>query len=128
MNLLLDTHALLWSVSAPQRLSGAARSAVSDRANRVVVSSASAWEMAIKRRLGRFPEAAALLDRLDAHLRRAGYEALPISLDHAVAAGGLPGPHKDPFDRMLIAQARLEELTIVSLDPVFRLYEASVLW
>jgi PIN domain nuclease of toxin-antitoxin system len=128
VNLLLDTHALLWSVSAPGRLSALARDVLSDRANRVVVSSASAWEIAIKHRLGRFPEAAILLDRFHDHLRTARIENLPISLDHALAAGALSGPHKDPFDRMLIAQARLEDLAIVTADPVFRAYEARIVW
>lgn len=128
MNLLLDTHALLWWFDDNARLSRSARDAIAEPASLVFVSSASGWEIAIKHRNGKFPEAASLLRELPAALRRDRFESLPISIDHAVAAGALAGPHKDPFDRMLIAQARLEDLAVVTIDPVFRAYDLSVVW
>jgi PIN domain nuclease of toxin-antitoxin system len=125
---LLDTHALIWSVASPTRLTSAARDILIDRNNEVLVSAASAWEIATKHRLGKFPEAGKLLDDFAGNLERAGFVALPISLDHALAAGALRGAHKDPFDRMLIAQAQIGELTVVTVDPVFRDYGVTVLW
>ena len=116
MNLLLDTHALLWWLFDDPALSPRARAAIADRHQRVFVSSASAWEMAIKWRLGRLPEAAAAVTQLPDLLVQAGFEPLPITLAHALAAGTLPAEHKDPFDRMLVTQANLKALTLVSTD------------
>jgi PIN domain nuclease of toxin-antitoxin system len=123
----LDTHALLWWLFDDPKLSGSARAAISDRDRAALVSSASAWEIATKYRLGRLPEARDVAARLPHYLRRAGFTVLPISLDHALAAGALPGPHKDPFDRMLIAQAHLEDVPVVTTDPVFRDYGVPVI-
>ena len=128
MNLLLDTHALLWWLYDDPKLSGKARTAIEKPAQRVFVSSASAWEITTKVRIGKLPEAGDVADKLSAYLRRERFEALPISLEHALSAGSLPGPHKDPFDRMLIAQARMEKLRVVSIDPVFKQYAVAVLW
>jgi PIN domain nuclease of toxin-antitoxin system len=94
----------------------------------VVVSAASAWEITTKHRLGRLPEAGDVAARLPHYLRRARFAVLNISLDHAMAAGALPGPHRDPFDRMLVAQARIEELTVATTDRVFRDYGVAVIW
>lgn len=128
MNLLLDMHALVWWFADDPKLSPSALAAIAEAANRVFVSSASGWEVATKHRNGRSPEAARLLRELPGALRRDRFEPLPISLDHALAAGALPGPHKDPFDRMLIAQARIENLSVVTIDPVFRAYEVDIVW
>jgi PIN domain nuclease of toxin-antitoxin system len=125
---LLDTHVLVWSVAKFERLSKRVRDIVVDRDNEILVSAASAWEIATKHRLGKFPEAATLLGDYHKNLDIAGFVGLPISLDHALAAGALPGAHKDPFDRMLIAQAQIDSLTVVTADPVFRNYDVSVLW
>ena len=128
MNLLLDTHALLWWLFGDPKFSSKARTAIEKSDQRVWVSSASAWEITTKVRIGKLPEIGDVAEKLPAYLRRERFEALPISLDHALAAGTLPGPHKDPFDRMLIAQARIEKLRVVSIDSVFKQYGVPVLW
>ncbi len=124
MRLLLDTHAFLWATADPGRLGAAAQAALRAPENTIVVSAATVWEIAIKRALGRleFP-----LEELDAILARAGFELLPIGAGHAIAAGGLPRHHGDPFDRMLIAQARLEGLTLVSEDAAVAAYGVPLL-
>jgi PIN domain nuclease of toxin-antitoxin system len=128
VRLLLDTHALLWALLADGDLSAKARRAIADPDNAVFVSSASGWEIAIKHRLGKLPMAKNVADNLAVHIRKARFAVLDISLDHALAAGRLPGPHKDPFDRMLIAQAGIEKLQVVTIDPVFREYGVGVFW
>ncbi len=109
-------------------LSADARDVVADPENEAFVSSASAFEIVTKYRLGKLPVAAAFIDGLDEHLRREGFKPVALSLPHALAAGRLPGPHKDPFDRMLIAQAQLEGFTVVTSDPVFQRYRVPVVW
>lgn len=128
MNLLLDTHALLWWLYDDPKLSRKARAAIENPDQRILVSSASAWEIATKVRIGKLPEVGDVAGKLSAYLRRERFEALPISLDHALAAGSLPGPHRDPFDRMLIAQARMDKLRVLTIDPVFKQYAVPVLW
>ncbi|MGH8470565.1 MAG: type II toxin-antitoxin system VapC family toxin [Gammaproteobacteria bacterium] len=128
MNLLLDTHVLIWWLGSLPMLSADARDVVADSENEAFVSSASAFEIATKYRLGKLSVAAAFVDGLDEHLRREGFKSVAISLPHALAAGRLPGPHKDPFDRMLIAQARLEGFTVVTSDPIFQRYRIPVVW
>jgi len=128
VRLLLDTHALLWWLFDDPKLSSAARSAIVSPANEIMVSAASAWEIATKHRLGRLPEAGDVPVRLPYYLRRARFAVLAISLEHAQAAGALPGPHKDPFDRMLVAQARIEDLAVATVDRAFRDYGVAVIW
>lgn len=128
MRLLLDTHALAWWWIEDERLSPAARAAIADPDNTVLVSAASVWELARKHRLGKWPDVAAIVDDLDALLRRSRFGTLAITVAHARLAGTLEGPHRDPFDRMLIAQCRLEALPIVSGDPVFARYQVRVIW
>jgi PIN domain nuclease of toxin-antitoxin system len=128
IRLLLDTHTLLWWLFDDPKLSAAARAAIVDPENEVLVSAASACEIATKHRLGRLPEAGDVAARLPYYLRRARFGVLNISLEHAIAAGALPGPHKDPFDRMLVAQARLEDLAVATTDRVFRDYRVAVIW
>ena len=101
---------------------------MADTKNTIVVSAASAWEIATKVRIGRLPSAAALTSDFDGWLRQAGFDHLAISLDHAIRAGQLPGPHKDPFDRMLIAQAQAENLPLVSNEELFDLYGIRRIW
>ncbi len=125
MRLLLDTHAFLWMLDAPQRLPAGIRSAIEDVENEVFVSAASAWEIAIKQSLGRLPAARA--DPFEA-LRRTGLAELPVTVEHARATRSLPLLHRDPFDRMLVAQAQLEGLSLVSRDPAVRRYQVTVLW
>ncbi|MCA1851278.1 MAG: type II toxin-antitoxin system VapC family toxin [Beggiatoa sp.] len=119
---------LIWWLGSLPMLSAAARDVVADPENEAFVSSASAFEIATKYRLGKLPVAAAFVDGLNEHLRREGFKPVAISLPHALAAGRLPGPHKDPFDRMLIAQARLEGFTVVASDPIFQRYRVPVVW
>ena len=128
IRLLLDTHALLWWLFDDPELSSAARSAIADPQNMIVVSAASAWEITTKHRLGRLPEAGDVPVHLPLYLNSARFVVLSISLEHAMAAGALPGPHKDPFDRMLVAQARIEDLAVATTDPVFRDYGVAVIW
>jgi PIN domain nuclease of toxin-antitoxin system len=124
----LDTHTLLWWLAGDEGLSGPARAAIADETNDVLVSAASAWEITTKHRLGKLPGAAAIVQDLGAVLLAQGFNALPISLRHGQSAGALPGPHRDPFDRMLIAQALLDNLVIVSNEAPFDAYGVSRLW
>lgn len=128
LKFLLDTHALLWWIFDDPKLSVRAREAIANPEHEILVSSASAWEIAIKHRLGRLPEAGDIVENLPAYLRKARFASLSISMDHALKAGVLPGPHKDPFDRMLIAQAQIEKLPAISVDPVFKRYKVKVIW
>lgn len=127
MRLLLDTHALLWWLAGDRRLTRAARAAIGDEGNAVVVSAASAWEIATKHRLGKL-DASAILGSFGQVLASQKFATLDITVDHAERAGMLPGTHRDPFDRMLIAQAHAENLTLVSNDAVFDAYGVRRLW
>jgi PIN domain nuclease of toxin-antitoxin system len=122
VRLLLDTHALLWWL-ADEGLTAQAREAIADPANVAVVSAVSAWEISIKKALGKL----AAPDDLEHQVRAGGFLPLPISIAHGVAAGQLARHHEDPFDRMLIAQARAEGLTIVTRDKAFADYHVALL-
>jgi PIN domain nuclease of toxin-antitoxin system len=127
--LLLDTHAYAWAVTAPEALSEAARNAIGDTANTLLVSAATAWEMAIKHRAGKWPEAATLLAQHDTSCARLGAGLHPISHADALRAGALSWAHNDPFDRMLAAQALLLNATLVSRDAAFAEFPGlTVLW
>lgn len=128
MRVLLDTHALLWWVADSRRLSERARAAIRNEANDVVVSAVSAWEIATKHRLGRLPEADGLAGDIRGAIVGQGFSELPISVADAERAGRLSGPHRDPFDRLLIAQALAHDLVIVSNEKPFDLYGAPRLW
>lgn len=121
--LLLDTHALLWWLADDPHMGDAARDAIADGERRVLVSAASAWEIAIKRALGKLDAPADLA----AAVEDASLEPLPITLEHATAAGALPRHHDDPFDRMLVAQAQLEHLIVVTADARFADYGVAVM-
>lgn len=123
MRLLLDTHALLWWLAEPEMLSAEARDAISNSSNDVYVSAASAWEIAIKKRLGKLEAP----DDLEIQIYESRFTSFPIDLQHGLAVEHLPPIHRDPFDRMLIAQARLEQLTLVSRDEMIPRYDVSVL-
>jgi PIN domain nuclease of toxin-antitoxin system len=122
VRLLLDTHALLWWL-ADEGLTPQAQDAIADPANLIVVSAASAWEISIKKALGKL----AAPDDLERQVRDGSFSPLPISIAHGVAAGQLPHHHEDPFDRMLIAQALAEGLTIVTRDKRFDDYGVALL-
>lgn len=128
MRLLLDTHVFLWVVSAPEKLSTAARSACEDRSNRLVLSVASVWEMQIKVQLGKLRLASSLDRLIDTQRRVNDFQILSVELEHVFALSGLAPHHKDPFDRLLIAQADSENLTLVSADGAFSHYGISLLW
>jgi PIN domain nuclease of toxin-antitoxin system len=125
---LLDTHALLWWLADDPALSRPAKNFISETKNAVIVSAASAWEIATKVRLGKLPSGAELAADFVGYLEQEGFELLSISSDHAIRAGLLPGPHKDPFDRMLVAQSQAEHLPIISNDPVFDAYGVRRIW
>jgi PIN domain nuclease of toxin-antitoxin system len=122
MRILLDTHALLWWL-ADEGLTDQARDAIADPANQILVSAASAWEISIKKALGKL----AVPDDLGQQLEAGGFTPLPISVGHGLEAGQLPRHHADPFDRMLIAQALADGLTIVTRDKRFADYGVSLL-
>jgi PIN domain nuclease of toxin-antitoxin system len=123
VRLLLDTHALIWILSEDPQLTSEARAAISDPEAFVAVSPASAWEIEIKRALGKLDAPHDLVQQV----ADARFVPLSITLEHAVAAGALPQHHRDPFDRMLIAQAQLESLTIVTRDPRFGPYAVATM-
>ena len=128
MRFLLDTHTLLWCFNDSRSLSPRARKLIEDGSNEILVSAVSGWEIATKVRLGKLPTGEELVDQLDRYLAQLGCETLPISPDHAVRAGRLPGEHRDPFDRMLIAQAQMENLSLISNDRIFDEYHVPRVW
>ena len=125
---LLDTHVLLWWLFDDPMLSTTAHGVIQAPDNIILVSSASGWEIATKHRLGRLPHAGEAAHNLPSLLRKSRMDVLPITMEHALAAGALPGPHRDPFDRMLIAQGQIEGLPIVTSDPVFKQYPVELVW
>ena len=128
MDLLLDTHAFLCWISGDAALSAAARAAITDPGNTIFVSAASAWEIATKIRIGKLPCAPAVAANLAGVLDDQGFSSLPVSFAHGQAAGTLPGPHRDLFDRMLIAQAMLDGMILVSNERLFDAYGVRRLW
>jgi len=127
--LLLDTHTLIWALTEPARLSHRARQTIEAPRAHIVVSAASAWEIATKARRGRMPQAEVVLAAYSRHLRRLRAQEAPITTEHALFSGGLEWDHHDPFDRMLAAQAILEGWTLVTRDRVFsRLTGITTLW
>ena len=128
MQLLLDTHAFLWWLAGDDALSSAAKMAIADEDNGIFISAASSWEITTKHRIGKLPGVAAIVADLEKAITDQGFIGLPISLRHGQVAGALPGPHRDPFDRMLIAQAMLENLVLVSNERSFDVYGVGRLW
>jgi PIN domain nuclease of toxin-antitoxin system len=126
--LLLDTHALLWALAGHPKLSAAAREVVADPDNEVLVSAASAMEVTTKYRLGKLPEAVTLATAFLPTVRAADYTPLAISTAHAVLAGSLDIPHGDPFDRFLIAQARIEGVPLISNEKRFDGFGVERIW
>lgn len=124
-SLLLDTHAVLWWLTDNPRLSARAREAIGDPAAAVFTSAASGYEVTYKQGLGKLPHD---LPDLAAALAQQGIVALSVTLPHMVAAGRLPKPHRDPWDRIIMAQALVEGFTVVTVDPVFTEYGVPVLW
>ncbi len=128
MRLLLDTHALLWWLGGDTALSQVAKRAINDESNDIHVSAASVWEIATKFCLGRLAVGDEVALDAKSVIDGQGFLGLPVSIAHGQAAGALPGPHKDPFDRMLIAQAMLDDMILVSNERPFDLYGVKRLW
>ena len=122
MRILLDTHVWLWMLVSPDRIGEEPRRALSDRGNELLLSAASSWEIAIKYRLGKLPLPEPPDQFIPPRLTRDGIVPLPVEHHHAVAVAALPDHHRDPFDRLLIAQARLEHLVLFTADRVFQQY------
>ena len=128
MTLLLDTHTFLWFCQDDPALSAAAKALIEEPANRKTLSVASCWEIAIKVGLGKLKLGEPSGTYIPNALSRIGFELLPISLAHATGVEMLPLHHKDPFDRLLVAQAVIETMPLVSVDAVFDLYGVTRLW
>lgn len=128
MRLLLDTHAFLWWIEGTPAVGRRARVAVANPDNEVLFSIASCWELAIKLSLGKLRLAESLTRFIPEQLRVNGFSLLDVQLRHVVRVADLPFRHRDPFDRLLVAQALEDDLTVVSADRVFRKYGVAVLW
>jgi PIN domain nuclease of toxin-antitoxin system len=128
VRLLLDTHTLLWWFSDDPSLPASCRKLIAQPDSSVFVSAVSAWEIATKFRLGRLASASELVRDFGGYLDRDRFLNLPISFEQGVRAGSLPGPLQDPFDRMLIAQAEMEKMFIVSNEKIFDQYGARRIW
>jgi PIN domain nuclease of toxin-antitoxin system len=128
MRLLLDTHALLWWLDGDRRLPGRVRVVLGEPTNEVLVSAASVWEITTKARLGKLPGAADVAADVPACIESQGFVALPITVHHAQRAGALRGPHRDPFDCMLIVQAQAEGVPVASNESIFDDYGVTRLW
>ncbi len=126
LSVLLDTHVVLWAFASPDRLSPIARALLEDPQTDVLVSATSAWELATKYRLGKLPGAERIVTGYVAHLTTLGARELPVMSAHALAAGLFAVEHRDPFDRMLAAQAIVEGMPLVTTDPVMALFPGLV--
>ena len=119
VSFLLDTHAFIWGLTDPQRLGNAAREVMGSRENRLLVSAASAWEISTKFRLGKLPGADTIVRNFEGYVAELGTQPLDVSMSHALLGGSLGWAHRDPFDRMLAAQALIEGHRLISRDSVF---------
>ncbi len=128
MKLLLDTHAFIWWDSEPAKLSAQALALCQDRRNVLLLSVVSIWEMQIKLQLGKFRQSLPLKEIIEAQQQTNGIEILPVTLPHVLAIEQLPPYHKDPFDRLLVAQAIVEEAALVSGDQTIARYAVRVVW
>jgi PIN domain nuclease of toxin-antitoxin system len=128
MKLLLDTHTFIWWDSEPAKLSPQVLALCQDRTNSLLLSVASIWEMQIKLQLGKLKLDLPLVEIIEGQQQRNNIEVLPVALAHVLALQNLPPHHKDPFDRLLIAQANVEGATLLCNDPVFAKYPVNTLW
>jgi PIN domain nuclease of toxin-antitoxin system len=128
VRILIDTHVFLWMNDAVERLSPRARALLEDRSNTPVLSTASVWEMAVKSRLGKLDLAEAVAVYIPTRVAHYGIEVLPIGLAHALAVGSLPSLHHDPFDRLLIAQSRVEGIPLLTSDAQIHAYGGKMWW
>jgi PIN domain nuclease of toxin-antitoxin system len=125
---LLDSHVLLWWWFEPQRLSAPVLALLADPGTTVLVSAASVWELSLKHHQGKLPELQQAIDDLPGLLQADGFQPLPIALAHGLRAGAYSQPHRDPFDRMLAAQAELERLVLITVDPWLASFPCRTLW
>lgn len=128
MRYLLDTHAFLWWILDDPRLSTRAISVMRDPDNEILFSAASAWEIAIKAQLGRISFETDPADLIPRQIAANGFTSLPVSVDHALMVSALPAIHRDPFDRMLVAQAQREKAVLLSADPAIGRYPVEIVW
>jgi PIN domain nuclease of toxin-antitoxin system len=128
MRYLIDTHVLLWWFFDDPKLPSGVRRILEDPENTILVSSASAWEIATKHRLGKLPAARVLVQDISGWIVRAGFTELMISIDHAQWAGARPSPHRDPFDRMLAAQSAIEDVPLITSDRALHGFGITVFW
>ncbi len=128
MQLLFDTHALIWWLTDSSRLPEAVRRAIFDPSNEKLISAATAWEITAKHRLGKLPGSDPIAADFTAVVARQGFEQLPITVEDAARAGAMPGLHRDPFDRILIAQALARNLVLLSSESLFDRYGVRRLW
>ena len=126
LKVLLDTHFVFWATMATSQLPQASRQLLERGTDEFFVSLASAWEIAIKVGLGKWPEARGLIDDFEEHVSRTGFAILPITLDHVRVAGLFQVPHRDPFDRLLAAQAIDQNMQLLSVDPAFAQFNCNV--
>jgi PIN domain nuclease of toxin-antitoxin system len=117
---LIDTHVLLWWIFDDPKLDQNIREIIQNPNNKIIVSSASAWEIATKYRIGKLPEAKELLENYDQIIQKARFSQLSITTAHALRAGSLPIQHRDPFDRMIMAQSELEKIPVITYDSAFK--------
>lgn len=128
MKILLDTHAFLWWIADDQKLSGRAREIISDGSNELFLSAAAGWEIAIKVQIGRLKLPEEPIRFILDQMRINAIQSLPIQMNHALHVSTLPQHHRDPFDRLLIAQAQLEGLPVLSSDHQLANYQVEVIW
>jgi len=128
MKVLLDTHALLWWLTADRQISPCVRAVLSDPQTEAYISAVSGFEIASKARLRKLSFGSVSLTGLPTRLTWLGYHALPLSLAHADAAGCYPAAHRDPFDRMLAAQAEIERMPLITIDPAFAAFPIETIW
>lgn len=128
MRILLDTHACIWMIVDSRRLSPKAKAAIEDFDNQVYVSAATGWEITTKYRIGKLSEVAPFVLDFPGILKRMSFQELPVSMDHATRAGLLISEHKDPFDRMLIAQSLAEGLPLISHEKLFDAFHVQRIW
>jgi PIN domain nuclease of toxin-antitoxin system len=126
MRLLLDTHAYLWWVRRDPKLSVRARDLIATED--IIVSAVTALELAIKARVGKLPAADEVVSDLPTAILEEGFEALSVTIEHARLAGSMPGRHRDPFDRLLAAQARIENVPLLTVDPAFLEFDVQTFW
>ena len=128
MKILLDSHVFVWFVLGDKRCGPYVRGLIDQRDAEAYVSAATAWELATKVRFGKWPEASAIVDRLDVIVRMHDFTSLPVTLEHGRVAGLFESAHKDPFDRMMAAQAQAENIPLITADPAFQSFPIETIW